>query len=235
MPAIQVALAAMVLCALGRANAGEVEPPAAGVPAPGPGAAPASAPAVAPAPSSAPAAAPATEAPPPPSGEQALAAGLGMRLGGRSTPGGLELRGTYLYRLSEDDWFDGGLGFSFGGGGAACFRDRKDHFVCDHGVVDGFSGELWAGVRRYFPGQGRFAPFARVALGLRLDSYGGDDVKGLAIPVELGGGVRAQVADRVSVLGTAGLGIGVAFFDHDLGTEPQLSLSVLAGVEFALP
>ena len=101
-------------------------------------------------------------------------------------------------------------------------------------MVDGFSGEVWAGVRRYFPGQGRFAPFARAALALRIDSYGGDDVKGLAIPVELGGGVRAQVADTVSVTGGANLGLGIAWFNHDLGTEPQVSLSVTTGVEFAL-
>jgi len=168
------------------------------------------------------------------SGDQELAGSLGIDFGGRVSPGGLHLAGAYLYRLSDEDWFDGGLSFTFGGGGAACFRDRDDVFLCDHGVVNGFGGEAFAGVRRYFPGQGTFTPYARAALGLRVVTFGDDDINGVAVPLQLGGGVRAQVADRISVSGGAELRLGPAWFNRDLGSEPHLGLAVHGGIEFRL-
>ena len=165
---------------------------------------------------------------------QELSGMLGVELGGRVSPGGLHLGGAYLYQLSERDWFDGGLAFTLGGGGRACFQDRDGETICDHGVTDGFGGEIAVGVRRYFTGQGRFTPYARVALALRLISYGGDDVRGFAIPLEAGGGVRARVSDRVSVVGAADLRLGPAWFNSDLGAEPHLGLAVHAAAELRL-
>jgi hypothetical protein len=167
-------------------------------------------------------------------GDQELSGALGLEMGGRLSPGGLHVGGAYLHRLSDDDWFEGGLSFTFGSGQAACFRDREDVFVCDHGVTDGFGGEVAAGIRRFFPGQGKFLPYARAALGLRLVSYGADDVTGVAVPLHLGGGVRAQVAPRISIAGAAELRIGPAWFDRELGSEPHIGLAVHAGIEFRL-
>lgn len=165
---------------------------------------------------------------------QALAGMLGLDLGGRVSPGGLHVAGAYLYRLSDEDWFDGGLSFTFGSGQAGCFRDREDSFLCDHGQLDGFGGELFAGARRYFPGQGRFTPYARAALGLRLVSFGDDDVSGVAVPLHLGGGVQVRIAPRIAMTGGAELRVGPAFLNRDLGTEPHLGLAVHGGIEFDL-
>ena len=169
-----------------------------------------------------------------PAGEQELGGSLGVEAGGRTSPGGLQLGGNYLYRLSDEDWFDGGVTITYGGGGAECFRDREGELLCDHGLVDGFAAELSGGVRRVFSGQDRFAPFARAAVGLRVATYTADDVTGLAIPLILGGGVRAVVEDWIAVVGGADLRVGPAFFEGDVGTEPHLTLSVHAGAEFRL-
>jgi len=166
--------------------------------------------------------------------DQELSGSLGAELGGRVSPGGLYVGGAYLYQLSDRDWFDGGLSFTFGSGAAACFQDREGDTVCDHGVTDGFGGEVALGMRRYFPGQGRFTPYARVAVGLRLVSYGADDVSGLAIPLEAGGGVRAWISERVSIAGAAELRVGPAWFNSDLGSEPHLGLAIHAAAELRL-
>lgn len=165
---------------------------------------------------------------------QELAGSLGLDLGGRVSPGGLHVAGAYLYQLSDVDWFDGGLSFTFGSGQAGCFRDREDDYVCDHGLVDGFGAEIFGGVRRYFPGQGRFTPYGRAALGLRMVSFGADDVRGLAIPLQLGGGVRASIDERISLSGGAELRLGPAWFNRELEDQPHLGLAVHAGIEFKL-
>jgi hypothetical protein len=167
-------------------------------------------------------------------GGQELSGSIGAEMGGRVSPGGLHVGGAYLYQLSEQDWFDGGLAFTFGSSARACFRDRDGDTLCDHGVTDGFGGEVSGGVRRYFPGQGRFTPYARVAIALRLVSYGGDDVRGFAIPLEAGGGVRAAVSDRISIAGGAELRLGPAWFNSDLGTEPHLGLAIHVAAEMRL-
>lgn len=168
--------------------------------------------------------------------EQELGGVLGAEFGGRVSPGGLHVGGSYLYQMTDDDWFEGGLSFTFGGGGAACFRDRDNDFICDHGVMEGRSGEIAAGVRRFFfgRGQGRFLPYARAALGLRLIGYGADGLTGLAIPLQLGGGIRIRVDDRISLSAGSELRLGPAWFDEELGSEPHVGLAVHAGIEFAL-
>jgi hypothetical protein len=69
--------------------------------------------------------------------DQSVGASAGVAGGGNVTPGGFRVSGHYLYRLAEQDWFDGTASFTFGSGGAACFRDRMDDVVCDHGFADG--------------------------------------------------------------------------------------------------
>jgi hypothetical protein len=169
-----------------------------------------------------------------PAGTQELGAQLGLETGGRVSPGGFHLLGNYLYRLSDEDWFDAGLSFTIGGGAAACFRDRDNDLLCDHGIASGVAFEASAGVRRFFAGQERFSPYLLGALGARLVSFGSDDLTGFAVPLLLGGGIRARVADRVSVIGAADLRLGPAWFNRDLGAEPHITLSVHAGAEFRL-
>jgi len=167
--------------------------------------------------------------------DQSVGAAIGIAGGGRVTPGGLRLSGHYLYQLSEQDWFDGTASFTFGTGGAECFRDRMDDVVCDHGFADGRGIEVIAAVRRYFAAQGRFRPFARLGVGIGFARFGDDDVTGLAIPLHLGGGVRASVAKQVAVVAQAELVAGIGRFDRGMGTEPQLGIAVTAGAEFRLP
>ncbi len=167
-------------------------------------------------------------------GTQGIGADIGAAGGGRDTPGGARLSGHYLYQLSDTDWFDGIASFTFGGGGAACFRDRMNAFVCEHGLADGRGVEIAATVRRYFSAQGDFRPFARVGIGVGIVHFPDDSVTGLAVPLHIGGGVRANVADAVAIVGQADLEIGFGAFDKSLGLEPQLGLAVTAGAEFQL-
>ncbi|MBS1122882.1 MAG: hypothetical protein H6Q90_5110 [Deltaproteobacteria bacterium] len=167
-------------------------------------------------------------------GDQSVGASMGVATGGRVTPGGVRITGHYLYQLSSQDWFDGTASFTFGGGDAACFRDRMDVVVCQHGIADGGAIELAAGVRRLFAPKGAFRPFARAAIGISYVRFGDDDVSGLAIPLHLGAGVRARVSPVVALVGMGELMIGVGKFGRGLGTEPQLGLAVTAGAEFQL-
>lgn len=165
---------------------------------------------------------------------QEIGAFLGLEGGGRTTPGGLQISGRHLYRLAERDWLDSGVAFTFGSADAACFRDRDGELLCDHGFFEGAAGEVHVGVRRYFRSSGEFTPFARAGVAARVFSFSEDDVRGLALPAFLGGGVRAEVAERVVVVGGASLRAGILFADRDLGLEPHISLSIHGGVEFAL-
>ncbi len=166
--------------------------------------------------------------------DQSVGAALGIATGGRVTPGGLRMTGHYLYQLSSQDWFDGTAAFTFGGGDAACFRDRMDLVVCEHGISDGAALELAAGVRRMFAAQGSFRPFARVAVGLSYVRFADDDVSGIAIPLHLGGGVRARVSSTVAIVGMGELTLGFGRFGRGLGVEPQAGIVVTAGAEFQL-
>ena len=170
--------------------------------------------------------------------DQALGAELGVATGGRVTAGGLRVAGHYLYQLSSSDWFDGTASFTFGGGTAACFRDRADNYICDHGLAQGGAAELEAGVRHFFMPQGQFWPFLRGGVGLRYVRFGNDNVSGAAIPLHLGGGVRVDLrqgaSKGIAITVQGALELGVGAFNHSLGAEPQLGIAITGGVEFGL-
>jgi hypothetical protein len=167
--------------------------------------------------------------------DREIGAQLGVAMGGHTTPGGLRLGGRFLYQMSDIDWFEGLVAFTFGGSGAVCFRDRSDVFTCDHGALDGFSSDLAIGIRRFFGGQQGFRPYARVTAGVRLLRFGGDQVTGFGIPVTAGAGVRVRLTDEVAVGGEASLELGPSWLGHGLGAELQRGLAVGATVEIALP
>lgn len=168
-------------------------------------------------------------------GDQELGVRVGLVSGGRVTPGGFRVGGHYLYQLTDEDWFDGALLFTFGGGPAACFRDRDDDVVCDHGRLEGFAGELAIGVRRFFPAQGDFLPYARVGAAVRVARFGDDDVTGLAVPLTAGAGMRIRVAPWIAIAAEAQLELGAGLFSRGLGLEPQAGLAIGGAVELALP
>ncbi len=165
---------------------------------------------------------------------QEIGVTMGIAIGGGVSPGGLALEGRYLYRLSSLDWVEMSANFSFGSGGAECFRDRNSSVVCSHGLASGTLAQGNAGIRRYFSGQKQFRPFARAGVGLGLVSFGDDEVRGLAIPLYIGAGIRAEVANRVLVVVDATLRAGPSVLNQNLGTEFHLTGTVSAGVEFTL-
>ncbi|HET9988422.1 MAG TPA: hypothetical protein VFQ65_07875 [Kofleriaceae bacterium] len=171
---------------------------------------------------------------PPDMSDQAIGASLGAASGGRVTAGGLRVAGHFLYQLSGRDWFDGTADFTFGRGGAACFRDRTDVFLCDHGLADGGSIELEAAVRHFLGGQGQFWPFVLGGVGLRGVDFSADSVSGFALALHAGGGLRASVSPGVAITAQGELELGFGAFNHTLGIEPQLGVAITAGVEFRL-
>lgn len=166
--------------------------------------------------------------------EHAVAVQAGLATGSRVTPGGFRVTGHFLYQLSSSDWFDGTAAFTFGGGDAACFRDRDNVIVCDHGLAAGKGIELGVGVRRMFARQSTFRPFVRAGLGVGLARFSADSLTGLAIPAYVGLGMRAKVRPSISVVVEAGASIGLGIFTRDLGAEPILGAAVTAGAEFDL-
>lgn len=175
---------------------------------------------------------------PPDLHDQGIGASIGMAGGGRVTVGGLRVRGHFLYQLSDSDWFDGTAAFTFGSGTPACFRDRMDDFLCDHGVADGFSAEVGANVRRFFGSTNAnstvFWPYAKAGLGVAIVRFADDKVTGLGIPFHLGGGMRISMSEDVAVTVEAAFDVGVGLFGQGLGLEPQLGGSLTAGAEFGL-
>ena len=167
-------------------------------------------------------------------GDQAISAELGVAAGGRVTPGGLRIAGQYLYQLSEDDWFDGSASFTYGSASAACFRDRSNAVVCQHGVGDGTGLELQATIRHMLAPQGAFHPFVRLGVGLGVVRFGRDDLSGFTIPAHGGGGVRVALAPGVALVAEGDLVLGFGSFSRGLGSQPQLGLAIAAGVEFRL-
>jgi hypothetical protein len=172
-------------------------------------------------------------------GDQAIGGTIGVAGGGRVTPGGLRVIGHYLYQMTDSDWFDGTAAFTFGSGEPACFRDRMDAYLCDHGLVDGFSTEVGANVRRFL-GSVRanapsdFWPYLRLGVGLAIIRFSDDDVTGFAIPVHAGGGLRFSVSEGIAVTAEATFDIGIGRFTQGLGVEPLIGGSVTAGAEFRL-
>jgi hypothetical protein len=165
---------------------------------------------------------------------QEIGARLGLRMGGRTTPGGFSVGGVYLYQLTDVLWSDSTVSLSVGGGGADCFRDRGDDIVCDHGQLDGVAGGAHSGLRLVQREKQGFVPYARATVGIEVVNFADDDVRGFSIPLTLGAGVRARVADRVAVSGGADLLIGFARLNRDIGAEPQAALIIHFGVDFAL-
>jgi hypothetical protein len=176
---------------------------------------------------------------PPDLKDQAIGASLGMVTGGRVTPGGLRIEGHYLYQLAASDWFDGTAAFTLGGGSAACFRDRANEFMCDHGLASGKGVEITAAVRHFFSGQRgvsprKFWPFVRAGVGIAIDRFSDDDVTGVAIPLHAGAGMRTTLTRQVALIVLADLQLGIGRFNHSLGWEPQVGAVISAGVEFGL-
>lgn len=159
---------------------------------------------------------------------------LGVVAGGGLTPGGFAVAGNYLYRLSDVDWFDQRVDFSFGGQSPACFRDRSDEIICDHGLFDGFAAGLEFTVRRYIAAVDRFAPYIRGGIATRGLFFGDDGVRGLGLPLVFSAGMRGEVAERVFLTGEAALETGFAVFGSGLGLEPYAGFNVYVGAEFEL-
>jgi opacity protein-like surface antigen len=227
-------LIAIALVAAGGAARAQPAPDPAAPGSPAPDASP-------PAASGAPAPAPTTAAPVATAapadddiGDQAISAELGVAAGGRVTPGGLRIAGHYLYQLSDDDWFDGAASFTYGSASAACFRDRSNAVVCQHGLADGAGLEVQATIRHVLAPQGAFHPFVRLGVGLGLVRFGRDDVSGFTIPAHGGGGVRVAIAPGVAIVAEGDLALGFGSFSRGLGSQPQLGLAIAAGVEFRL-
>jgi hypothetical protein len=164
----------------------------------------------------------------------ALAAEVGAVGGGGATPGGMRVGGRFLYRLAEHDWFDGGMAFTFGRGTAGCGAVEPDAMSCQHGVADGFAGDLSFGVRRDLGGQAGFVPFARVALFGRVLRFAYDDVTGAAAGGGGGVGIRAAVRPGLAVVGGATAFAGMAHLSDDIGAAGQLGLSIAAAAEFRM-
>lgn len=165
----------------------------------------------------------------------ALGAEVGAAGGGGTTPGGLRVGGRYLYRLAEHDWFDGGVGFTFGSPGTACGRVPPGGMDCNHGVADGFAGDLALGVRRHLPGQGAFTPVLRGGVFGRVLRFASDDVTGAAIGVELGGGLAADIQRDVAIIAGASAFAGRGWLGGGVGGTGQLGMLVSVGAELRLP
>lgn len=165
---------------------------------------------------------------------QVLGGRLGLEVGGGISPGGLHVGGDYLYLLDGPWWFDAGFGFTFGGASAACFRDRQDDLVCDHGIAGGFAAEVVGSIRRELEARQGFVPYLRAGVALRLLAFGGDDVVGLGFPLIGSAGFRRRLGDPVTLVAGVDLRIGWGAFNRDLGLESQVSASINAGVEFDL-
>jgi hypothetical protein len=171
---------------------------------------------------------------PPDMSDQAIGGGLGVALGGRVTPGGLRVDGHYLYQLSSQDWFDGTVALTFGGGSPECFFDRTDTYVCDHGLAQGDGFEVIASVRHFLGGRDTYWPFVHGGIGLGYVRFGADDVGGLAIPLHAGGGLRVSITPDLAIVGQAELDLGIGVLGHGVGLEPQFGADLTVGVEFRL-
>lgn len=159
---------------------------------------------------------------------------VGVTTGGGASPGGFDLGGNYLYRLSGIDWFEGSLRVVIGSGKAACFTDRQGEYLCTHGPVAGRFGELSAGVRRYLLPQDSFTPYAQLRVGLRVSTFPGDSTTAIAVPFMAGFGVRGQVNELVAIGGGATLEGGASLFSGELGLQPLVALAVQINVEFTI-
>lgn len=165
---------------------------------------------------------------------------MGARLGAQLaalglTPGGLRVGGLFLYRFTETGWFDSELAFTFGAGGKECYLDRQRDFACDHGIADGFSLQLLAGVRHYLDRRpSGFEPFVRGGLAGHFSRFDDDEVTGVAIPLWVSAGGRFRVAEGVAVTGDVVFLAGPSFYDSGLGAEPYGAFLVQLGADLGL-
>jgi hypothetical protein len=167
--------------------------------------------------------------------EQMVGGYAGLALGGRSTPGGLEVGGEHHYRLSDHDWLTSQVSFTLGRRGAACFQDRADETICDHGRLDGFAGDLGIGVRHHLLRRASMTPFFKLGVGVRVVSYAADELLGIAFPLVGGLGIRVRVAPHTQVVLAGEARAGLARFGAStIGGEPHISLTALGGIEFEL-
>lgn len=165
----------------------------------------------------------------------ALGAEVGAGAGsGGNTPGGMRLGGRYLYRMTDHDWFDSSVAFTFGAPATGCTRTPPDGMSCDHGLADGFSGDLSLGLRRDLPGQGAFTPFVRGGVFGRVLRFAADDVSGAALGIDAGAGVAAVVREGLAVVGTAGGFAGRGWLGGGVGGAGQLGMIVTVGAELRL-
>jgi len=167
-------------------------------------------------------------------GARELGALLGAVGGGGLAPGGVLLDGRFLYRMSDKDWFEGNVDFSFGGDSPSCYRDRSSQLRCTPPLQNGFSAGVLGGIRRYFHGQKNFRPYVNAKVGLRMLSFARDDLRALELPLRGGAGLRVGVAPQVFVVAESQLRLGLAFWNRGLGWQGNASLAVAVGVEFIL-
>ncbi len=64
--------------------------------------------------------------------------------------------------------------------------------------------------------------------------FSADSLSGAAIPLNVGGGVRAIVAPSIAIVGQGELEVGIGAFGRSVGAEPIVGLAVTIGVEFSL-
>ena len=77
-------------------------------------------------------------------------------------------------------------------------------------------------------------PFLRGGIGVGVVRFANDDVTGLAIPLQVGGGLRVSVAPSVAITAQGELDVGFGAFNDSLGFQPQFGVVITAGAEFRL-
>lgn len=166
--------------------------------------------------------------------ERELGGRVGLASGGRVAPGGSHQQPLPVPAVEGVDWFEGAASFTYGGGGPACFRDRADVLVCDHGLLAGWrpgsTPRCGAGSAAR-PGSGR-TPGSGSACAWSASpttTSAGWRCRWWSAP-GCGPGSAAGWAIAAEATGEAGL----AYLSRGLGPEPQLGLVVAVGVEFRL-
>jgi hypothetical protein len=144
---------------------------------------------------------------------------------------------VYLYRLSDNTWFDGEAATAFGSDDRECYYSRAESLslVCDHAGFEGFGVSVAGGVRVFLPPRpSGFQPYIRAGVDLSWEGFSSDEVNGVGLYVHGGAGGRFRVSPRVAVGGEALLLVGPGLYNSDLGVRLLGGLVVQLGVEFAL-
>ena len=105
---------------------------------------------------------------------------------------------------------------------------------CNHGVADGFAGDLALGIRRHFRGQGAFTPFVRGGGFARILRFAADDITGAALGLELGAGLAADLQDDVAIIAGASAFAGRGWLGGGVGGTGQLGMLISVGAEIRL-